>query len=176
MRKIVSILVAVLMITSCLLTAESKKVRVLVTTANIRIEARPDSKVIAQAPLGSTFEFFEKIGNWYSIIIPLDETGLSRDGFIHQNVVEELEGAEKQPPLVPVLGAENMETLRTSTEPTAREEPIQLQSPLSIRAKDLDQLAELERKIKTGSIAFLALIKKMQPESIERQKYYLLRK
>lgn len=74
------------------------KVRIVVTSANIRLKPGTDSTVIGSAKRGQVFDFLQKTGEWYLITLPPDEKGITVSGYIHQSVVEEVkvEAAEQE--------------------------------------------------------------------------------
>ncbi|MFW6130666.1 MAG: hypothetical protein ACOC56_05715 [Atribacterota bacterium] len=76
--------------------ASKFKLRVSVTTANIRLRPSLESVVISKAHRGAILNAEEKIGNWYKIKLPPDENGIIIAGYIHQSIVVVLEETKKE--------------------------------------------------------------------------------
>jgi len=77
--------------------AAKLRVRVIVQGANIRMKPTIESTVILQAPLGAILKSEEKIGNWYKVNLPPDESGFIVSGYIHENMLEIIEEIKKIP-------------------------------------------------------------------------------
>ena len=70
--------------------AEELNLRVTVQKANIRFDPDARSRIVDQVPLGSVLKSDVREGNWYRVILPPDENGIVRGGYIHINLVEVL--------------------------------------------------------------------------------------
>lgn len=75
---------------------EILRVRVKVTSANIRLKPKMDSLVIGTAPLGQEFEVRKTQGDWFLVELPPDEKGTVISGYLHSSVAETV-GAAKPP-------------------------------------------------------------------------------
>ena len=64
------------------------QVRVTVSKANIRLRPTIKSLVISQASQGAVLVSDGKVGKWYEVNLPPDESGVIVSGYIHQNIVE----------------------------------------------------------------------------------------
>lgn len=71
------------------------KLRVNVENANIRLKPTIESTIISKAPLGAILESEEKVGNWYKVNLPPDESGFVVSGYIHESIVEVVEEIEE---------------------------------------------------------------------------------
>ncbi len=77
---------------SKLSTAEKRlRMRVKVAKASIRLKPEPESVVISQVASGIVLDSEGKVGEWYKVTLPPDESGFIISGYIHQDVVEVLE-------------------------------------------------------------------------------------
>jgi len=101
MKKIFSYLRGLLLIFALGLSAHAELTKLVVNTTNANVRLRPNSQaiVISWVPLGGILISEGKIGNWFKVSIPADETGLVLKGYIHQSLVEVLGQAD-----VPVSG------------------------------------------------------------------------
>ena len=68
--------------------ADSLKVRIIVSEAEIRLEPESTSLVIGRALLGSVLESEKKSGDWYFVSLPPDENNFIVSGYVHQDSVE----------------------------------------------------------------------------------------
>jgi len=73
------------------------KLRVNVESANIRLKPTIESTVISKAPLGAILESEEKVGSWYKVNLPPDESGFVVSGYIHESIVEVVGEIEEVP-------------------------------------------------------------------------------
>jgi hypothetical protein len=72
--------------------------KISVEKANIRREPNAESPIVSTAPKGMTLDSYEKIGEWFRVIIGPDEKGFTVIGYIHSNNVEVLkEKISKEP-------------------------------------------------------------------------------
>lgn len=69
---------------------EETKVKVTVKMANVRLKPDLSSMVIGKMPLGTILESDEKIGEWFRVNLPPDESGVVVSGYMHQSVVEKI--------------------------------------------------------------------------------------
>ncbi len=65
------------------------QVRIIATTANVRLKPNLQSKIISSVPLGAILEVQNKEGDWYLVMLPVTQGGFNVTGYIHQSVVEE---------------------------------------------------------------------------------------
>ena len=70
-------------------TANGDTVRVLAAEASVRVNADPNSLVVAKVPVGTVLELKGREGAWYSVWLP-GEQGLRRLGYIATSDVETL--------------------------------------------------------------------------------------
>ena len=92
MKKIFSYLQGLLLIFVLGLSAHAELTKLVVNTTNANVRLRPNSQaiVISWVPLGGILISEGKIGNWFKVSLPADETGLILKGYINQSVVEVL--------------------------------------------------------------------------------------
>lgn len=76
--------------------AETLKVRVKVTSANVRLKPKIDSVVIGKAALGQVFEVLKTENDWYLVELPPDEKGTVVSGYLHSSIAE-IAGAGEAP-------------------------------------------------------------------------------
>ncbi|MBN1271150.1 MAG: SH3 domain-containing protein [Candidatus Aminicenantes bacterium] len=76
--------------------SENVKLRVTVERANIRLKPSLESAVVGRAPLGTIFENAEKVGDWFKISLPPDESGFVVTGYIHSSIVDVLTQAKTE--------------------------------------------------------------------------------
>ena len=100
MKKRTIIILVLLLV--AVVAADAAVVKVKVATANVR--AKPDlmAPVISRASQGALFEVQKKTGSWYEIQV-VDNAGSIVTGYINQDVVEEVGGA--QAPAQPAVAA-----------------------------------------------------------------------
>jgi len=137
-KRFLFFLLLILLAFPGLSSAENVKIKVIVERAKIHLKPDPNSPVLIQAARDVIFEVAEKVGQWYFVTLPSDESGYTRAGYIHQNMAEEISYQATQP----------------SPPPSYR----------GSDAKDLEQLVRIEKTTRQHSIAFLSLIKQMAPE------------
>lgn len=68
--------------------AEGLQLRVIVQKANIRLRPDASSEIVTQVNMGTLLESDQKEGNWYRVLLPPDEMGVTRAAYIHSNIVE----------------------------------------------------------------------------------------
>jgi hypothetical protein len=98
-RRILTVILcaAALLGSSLYANAAKIQVRVLVTKANIRLEANTNSTIITSVPRGAVLEADEKQGNWYRVYLPPNAEGVVVSGYIHGNLVEPLTVSPVEP-------------------------------------------------------------------------------
>jgi hypothetical protein len=80
--------------------ASEWKLKILVEKAAVRREPSTESPVVSIAPKGTVLDSYEKIGDWFRVIIGPDEKGFTVIGYIHSNDVQVLkEKISKEPDL-----------------------------------------------------------------------------
>lgn len=67
------------------------KLRISVDKANIRLEPDAESPVASSALKGTTLDSYEKVGEWFRVVIGPDEKGFLVIGYIHSSDVEIIE-------------------------------------------------------------------------------------
>lgn len=85
-----------LMISISVLGADFK-LRVITKRANVRLKASLNSDILSQVPLGAILESQGKVGNWYKVNLPADESGFVVSGYIYESIVEEVIQEFKEP-------------------------------------------------------------------------------
>ena len=65
-------------------------VKVSVLNAVVRLKPDPESLVVQEVPPGAVLKAKGKVGEWYTIELPADESGFVVIGYIHQDSVEEI--------------------------------------------------------------------------------------
>ena len=91
--------------------ANDLKLRVIAEQANVHLNPNFNSATLTTAPKGALLESTHKAGDWYVVILPPDDRGYKRQGFIHMDAVEVVEGEEEMqaappPPPPPPVEAE----------------------------------------------------------------------
>ena len=76
--------------------AENAELRVTVSKANIRSKPTTASEVLTQVTMDTILNSDLQEGNWYRVILPPDDKGVVRIGYIHNSIVEKVE-AQKEP-------------------------------------------------------------------------------
>ncbi|MDW7759847.1 MAG: outer membrane beta-barrel protein [Acidobacteriota bacterium] len=118
MKKLVFLFVLVSLVAAPVLTAEQAIVlKVKVQVANVRAEPDMNSTVVKKIPADTLLEARQRIGDWYEITVT-DASGAAISGYIHQQVVDVVAGAPREPEPV------REEPRRPVREPV-REEPRQ---------------------------------------------------
>jgi len=98
------------------------KLRVITKRANVRLKASLNSDILSQVPLGAILESQGKVGNWYKVNLPADESGFVVSGYIYETIVEEVIQEFKEP------------TIKKESPPVVNEEResyIQQKSPVT---------------------------------------------
>ncbi|MFX0198012.1 MAG: SH3 domain-containing protein [Candidatus Hodarchaeota archaeon] len=88
--------------------AENIELRVTVSMANIRSKPTTLSEVLTQVTKGTVLNSDLREENWYRVILPPDDEGIERIGYIHNSIVEEVETPKepgKETPEEPVKEA-----------------------------------------------------------------------
>jgi hypothetical protein len=137
-RSFLFFLFLILLVFTGISSTANVKIKVIVEKAKIHLEPDPNSPVLVQAARDVILEVTNKVGQWYFVTLPPDENGYTRAGYIHQNMAEEISYQAPQPSPPPSYRAGD--------------------------AKDLEQLVRIEKTTRQHSIAFLSLIKQMDPE------------
>lgn len=137
-KRFLFFLLLILLVFSGISSAANVKIKIIVEKAKIHLKPDPNSPVLIQAARDVIFEVTEKVGQWYFVTLPPDEYGYTKAGYIHQDMAEEI----------------SPQATQSSPPPSYR----------GADAKDLEQLGRMEKTTRQHSIAFLSLIKKMQPE------------
>lgn len=70
--------------------AEEIRLQVVVQKANLRASPDLNSTVVIQVSAGTALTSDRQEGEWYRIVLPPDEEGITRIGYIHRSVVEVL--------------------------------------------------------------------------------------
>jgi uncharacterized protein YgiM (DUF1202 family) len=132
-------------------TAQELKVRVKVEKANIRLRPSMDSQIVTQVVLGTIFTVLDTTGQWYLVEHRPENSDFTLSGYIHEGIVEIISGA---PP------AQEAQAPPPAEQRAAPPPPV----PTGKLPRDLDQMMKIEKSMRRGSLAFLSLIKKMEPE------------
>ena len=77
------------------------KLRVIVEQANVHLNPNLDSATLTSVPKGALLESTHKVGEWFIIILPPDDRGYTRQGYIHTDMVEVIDGEEEIPAAPP---------------------------------------------------------------------------
>lgn len=68
--------------------AEELQLRVIVQKANVRLRPDASSEIIIHVSLGTVLKSDMKEGNWYRVMLPPDDRGVTKAAYIHSNIVE----------------------------------------------------------------------------------------
>lgn len=68
--------------------SDTGEVQVIVSKANIRLKPDLNSSVITQVKIGTILKIKSKREDWYEVILPSENDGFERRGYIHKNIVE----------------------------------------------------------------------------------------
>ena len=97
-------------LTVCTAAAISQlKLRVISEHANVNLNPNQNSAILTSVPKGVLLEATYKAGEWYVVILPPDDRGYKRQGYIHTDTVEVIDGEEQiqaappPPPPPPVV-------------------------------------------------------------------------
>ncbi len=132
LRGFAALALGLLVLAPVVSSAADQKVRVKVTSANVRLKPALDAPIVGNARQGQVLDFEKKTGDWYLVSLPPDEKGDVVTGFIHSSIVEEI-SAEAEAPEVPVekakVKAETKPEAKTTAPPavverTAPERPV----------------------------------------------------
>jgi hypothetical protein len=84
------------------------KVRIIVESANVRLEPTPDSKIMTTVPMGAILTVSFQKGEWFMVELPQNAQGITVTGYLHQSTVEVIspvapvkQAAPVQPPAQP---------------------------------------------------------------------------
>jgi hypothetical protein len=127
MKKIISYVRGLLLIFTLCLSAHAELTKLVVNTTNANVRLKPNSQaiVISSVPLGGILISESKIGNWFKVSLPADETGLVLKGYIHQSLVEVLGQAN-----VPVSGKSSVAATKYRIRLTSANASIRLKADL----------------------------------------------
>ncbi len=115
-----------LMISISVLGADFK-LRVITKRANVRLKASLNSDILSQVPLGAILESEGKVGNWYKVNLPADESGFVVSGYIYESIVEEVIQEFKEPTIKeesPPVVNEERESYIQQKSPVTEKKPI----------------------------------------------------
>lgn len=73
---------------SSLTQAETIKLKVIATTANIRLLPDLESRIVGTASAGNILESAERNGDWFKVSLPAGPDGIAVTGYIHMKTVE----------------------------------------------------------------------------------------
>jgi hypothetical protein len=122
--------------------AQQLKIRVKAENASLRLKAEFKSQVLMIAPKGAVFDVLEQTGEWYLVKYTPEDSPYEIAGYLHMSEVEVL--TQEQPAL---------------QRPPAASAPAAGKLP-----PDLERMQRIEKSLRRSSLAFLSLIKKMDPE------------
>jgi len=123
-------------------TAQQLKLKVIAENANIRLKADIKSQVLIIAPKGAVFDVLEQTGQWYLVKYTPENSRYEISGYLY---ISEVEVLTQEPPAL--------------QRPSAPPPP-----PATRLPQDLAQMQRIEKSLRRLSLAFLSLIKKMDPE------------
>jgi len=78
----------ILIFCSSLIQAETIKLKVKVTTANIRLKPDLGSQIVNTTNAGAILESDERLGDWFKVSLPSRKSGIPIIGYIHMSNVE----------------------------------------------------------------------------------------
>lgn len=78
----------ILLFCAGLIQAETIKLKVEATTANIRLKPGLESRIIGKAKAGTILESDERQGDWFKVSLLSDKEGLPIIGYVHASTVE----------------------------------------------------------------------------------------
>lgn len=122
--------------------AQQLKLRVKAESANIRLKADFKSQVLIIASKGAVFDVLEQTGQWYLVKFTPENSRYEIAGYLHMSEVEVL----------------------TQEPPSLQRQPAPVPTPSSRLPQDLEQMQRIEKSLRRLSLAFLSLIKKMDPQ------------
>ena len=96
-KMFLALTLAVLVLSPVVSLGADQKVRVKVTSANVRLKPALDAIVVGRARQGQVLLYEKKTGDWYLVSLPPDEQGNVVTGFIHSSVIEEIKPDEAAP-------------------------------------------------------------------------------
>jgi hypothetical protein len=127
--------------------ATAAKVRIVVDKANIRATPSASGAVIRSALRGEIFPVLEKKEKWYKIQLPVQHGAGPVAGYVALALVAEVDGKAQGATGGPAASAE-----------------ARVDRGGSGLSPDRLAMIDLEKKVRTESLAFLSLVKKMKPE------------
>lgn len=134
------------------LTEGQGTVRVIVTTANVRMQPSMSAKVIDRVQAGTVLEVVSRRGDWYEVTLPKSQNSpVIRIGFVAARLVEAV-----QPPSTGAVQLSPPAQSRSSTEDGAAPKPtesVASPSPVTVPDSRLDpQTPQSRGPILTGTI------------------------
>ena len=88
-RKILSFVFFLFLILPSLNSAQSQEVIVTVEEANVYLKPDSNSAVILPVIQNTVLEVTERVGQWYFVTLPPDDSGYARAGYIQQSKVSQ---------------------------------------------------------------------------------------
>ncbi len=108
----------VLMTVPTLAQSGNGKVRIIVESANVRLEPNPDSKIMTSVPMGAILTVSFQKGEWFMVELPKNAQGITVTGYLHQSSVEVIS------PVAPAQQAAPVQPpAQTRTQPRAQTPP-----------------------------------------------------
>ncbi len=143
--------------------AQELRIKVKVEKANIRLKPSMDSPIVTQAGAGTEFAVLETAGQWYLVEHRPEGSEYALAGYIHESVIEIISGAPP-PPKAQDPGPASVEKKAAAAATAPATVTAAPSMPTGKLPQELDQLLKIEKSMRRGSLAFLSLIKQMDPK------------
>ena len=137
--------------------SQQTQVRVKAETASIRLKPDVESQVLGSAPRGAVFDVQDQTGEWYLVRYTPDNSRYELAGYIHMSDVEPVSPPTPAPK---TMAPAPVQPQHTRPQPQAAAPQAR---PAGNIPQDLASMQKTEKSMRRLSLAFLSLIKQMDP-------------
>lgn len=96
------------------------RIRVIVESADLRLEPDRNSRIVTSIPMGAVLDFTVQSGEWFLVELPRNQQGITITGYLHLNDIEVLAQApRRQQATPPPPPAQTQSQPRPQTPPPA---------------------------------------------------------
>lgn len=100
-KKLLALIPFFLLILGTASAADTQILRVISEQANVYLKPDLGSSVLMIVPMGAFLESTQRENEWYVVILPADDQGFTRQGYIRAEVVEAVEGQKERAAVLP---------------------------------------------------------------------------
>ena len=132
-------------------SAQAATVRTSSPKAAVTRHQNARSEVVAPAPPGTVLDVLERDGEWYWVLLPRDENGTRRQGYIHARDLETAAGQQLNQPLTSDSGSGQADPGRRQKKAKsqkAKTEKVKIEKAESEEAQPVAETASVRKQKK----------------------------